>query len=127
MSDELREAADRLRRMRAESAAFDGGYHDTTEGRQQSLIDHVTLAEAWLAEHLADDDEAVTKEWLLSIGFVEVSLGLSLDTGYVPVLYQNNRNAKLWSIGHFACKLECYKTNGDVRRLLAALGIEVSK
>lgn len=54
--DKLREAAERLRKMRKESAETDGGYPATAEGRRESCYDHVTLAEAWLAEHPSEDD-----------------------------------------------------------------------
>lgn len=37
------EAIERLRRMRKDSAAFDGGYPDTPEGREQSLLDHAAI------------------------------------------------------------------------------------
>lgn len=55
MSDELRAAAARVRRARADSDDHDGGYPATEEGRLQSLFDHAALAEAWLTEHPADD------------------------------------------------------------------------
>lgn len=69
MTDELKAAAERLRQMRAASNAYDGGYPDTPEGRWQSQMDHLALAEAYLSEHLPDEDEPADRAWRESVGF----------------------------------------------------------
>jgi hypothetical protein len=95
----------------------------------------VRLAKAYLAEHPVDEDEPVTREWLLSVGFREIGaeckqmvicLGpgacnwLSIDEdGYVSVQADGAGQGRL-AIGSLKAR-----TRSDVRRLCAALGISV--
>lgn len=77
----------------------------------------VMLAKAYLTEHLLDDDEPVTEEWLETIGF---------DHGYLDADYWVIECRKL------ALRLNSYPvkenpTRGDVRRLCKALGIELKE
>lgn len=63
---ELREAAERLRAT-----------GDTPNDLSVAAIyDRAILAKAWLAEHPADDDEAVTEEWLRSVGAEDLDEGI---------------------------------------------------
>lgn len=99
----VREAAIRVR------GRFDGAYAE----RKHSMGNDInTLADAYLAEHLADDDEAVAVNWISSIG-----------TGGKLAFY---RDSKTW----FVCfagsdtMLRTVQTRGEVRQLCRALGIE---
>ena len=66
-----------------------------------------------LAEHPPDDDEPVTEEWLLSVGFVNQKpdvlgfehIGFNIQVCFLESLWVNGRNTKLLEI-----------TRGDVRR-----------
>lgn len=136
MSD-VRAAAERLRQMRADSEAFDGGYPDNEDGRLQSLCDHAILADAYLAEHPADDDEPVTEDFIRSLNppryweagaeyvWPDVCLRYSLEIcdGKPPVLsagfYIDGGDKPVY--------LPHIKTRGDVRRLCRALGVEVKE
>ena len=76
------------------------------------------LAHAYLAEHQADDGEAITEEWFLSL-----TDGTRL---YI------NHAFWLMFFGHVylesdedSSRLEHVTTRGDLRRLATALGIEL--
>ena len=75
----------------------------------------------------ADDDEPVTVEWLVSVGW-ERRFGRSWPEIALPE--QNTwlswRGAGVWLVG-FDIALCLAKTRGDVRRLCAALGIELKE
>lgn len=98
MSDELRQAAERL-------ADRDLGDYQGPTGDDTDMRAGIMLARAYLREH---DHEPVTEEWLESVGMgMEVqSRSLVLDDGENSVLIQP------------------LKTRGDVRRLCKAIGIE---
>lgn len=129
MRPELREAAERLRRMRQESESHDGGYPANAEGRRQSLYDHAALAEAYLAEHRADDAEPITEDWLRSVGF---------DTADNPAWVWIGDNFKIarhrvggrWQICYLddngpSTDIPGPNTRHDLRQLCRALGIEL--
>ena len=101
----------------------------------QTLVgwsDELDVCAAWLAEHPADDDEPVTRDWLLSIGGEVTIVGARFAFG----LQQNNSMADVDFRplrGRMTCSfqiemgesvyLEHIVTRGQVRRLLSALGI----
>ena len=127
MTDELiREAAERLRRMRKESYEFDGGYPATDEGRRQSLHDHVALAEAYLSEHRADDHLPVDEAWLRSVGFGQKwGDPLRYSGGEIDMTWKDDRMSLAWRSDEW-CDLPG-KTRGDVRNLAKALGITLKE
>lgn len=121
MSDEMsdvRAAAERLRQMRADSEAFDGGYPDNEDGRLQSLCDHAILADAYLAEHPADESLDVDEDWLVQIGFQPDASGALWIGDYRLCWFGRG------FFGFDGVEVES-KTRGDVRRLCRALGVEV--
>ena len=74
------------------------------------------LADAYIAEHPDDEDELVTEEYLKSIGFFENDTELEHQSHVVIV--------DKWGMGFTVCNGKPpIKTRGQVRRLLAALGI----
>lgn len=98
--------------------------------RGDNGTDAIPVGIALLAEHPVDDDELVTEQWLRSVGSQEIS-----GTG-----------PHAWGFGLFACvavnidgslalTLDRYRitlvnriaTRRDVRRLCAALGIELKE
>lgn len=91
------------------------------------MMDTVPLVTAYLAEHPADDDEPITERWLLSIGVQHAE-----NTRYVLsqgkyeriwlYFWETGINAELAGGGEIV-----FATRGDVRRLCAALGIDLNQ
>lgn len=114
MSDELRAAAERFR-QRTRIGIAGPGIPACDE-------DAHALADAYLAEHPADDAEPVSEEWLLLVGFASSA-----------------RHPQRLNVGQLSCScgsLWCYggvvlsrtpMTRGDVRRLCQALGVELKE
>ena len=96
-------------------------------GDKQLLPDLITLANAYLAEHPADDGEPVTEKWAsnlsdrqeLNEGDAIWILGLS-DTGRSVSLI-NRMPGNFWCVSMGGVKINMVATRGDVRRLCAAL------
>lgn len=105
--DELRAAADRF-------LAFDGTGNVMAEA--------FLLANAYVAEHPADDDEPITVEWLCVMGWELTDTRLELG----PLSWHGFDNTMridcdiLTSLPHIT-------TRGDVRRLCKVLGIELKE
>jgi hypothetical protein len=136
--NDTRSAAERLRRAIVERC------YVGPDGQLER--DWQLLAEHWLLEHPADSDEAVTEEWLRAVGFkrkrVETVVcfyrGAKHSTLFMYEGYCPSGNQDYWAcIGKFetpetACSRCAHfdkrlKTRGDVRRLTAALGIEIKE
>lgn len=86
----------------------------------QAKADAVLIVDAYLAEHPADDAEAVTEDWFAAVG---IPRGC-----FDPVCYGWLYGEKAYTLSvnraprGSVSGVEVY-TRGDVRRLLAALGI----
>lgn len=137
MSDELRAVEERVRRCR--------GGEDATDvypvaGRIVEYAcaalsaDEMLLADAYLAEHPADDAEPVTEGWLQAIGFVRMQqsaagndLILRNEAGNCVTYYPARRGGlagPFWGVAsEWLPKPLRPATRGDVRRLLTALGV----
>lgn len=129
MSD-VRQAAERLRGNTL--------YH----GR---LVDLGVLAEAYLAEHPADDEELATDDWLRSVGGHEgVAPAGNRYFDFAEPRDEGELSTFLRLHAPADCGGECMpdlfdgshgvgitrkwpKTRGDVRRLAAALGIKLGQ
>jgi hypothetical protein len=117
---ELREAAERVR------TGFT--YYQCPDSWQE-CNDARLIAEAWIAEHPADDDEPITEEWLEQLAFTHN------DSWYFRSPAQTSMQADVtlirWSGGwsvkvsdRFTSVLTAnVKTRGDLRLLAKALGI----
>lgn len=117
MTDNVREAAERLR--------------DAIKGNSTFRVgDLAAVTLQYLAEHPADNDEPVTVEWLASVGFtIDVHQSVKV-TADLFLVYRGGG----WflasgadTIKSAAVDLPDYKTRSDVRRLCAALGIELNE
>lgn len=96
--------------------------------------DCIDKLEKVLAEHLVDDDEPFTEEWLESVGFrysandCWLQIGNDDEDCVVEFLLDD---AAATGICHcMILESDCghhIKTRGDVRRLCAALGIELKE
>lgn len=106
MSDELREAAERLSTL-----SGIGRYM-----RDQAAVDAVRLAENWLAEHQLDDGEPVTEEWLNCLATDGFNLRYSTIEG-VPVLEIMEPKCGEFTLHGYDKRI----TRGQVRLLLRAL------
>ena len=119
MSDKLREAAQEIRGFSVHCAA----HPEKLSKNMLAMFEKVYwVSQAYLAEHPADDDEPVTEEWLLSVGFVHDATHVVLRN-WGPQRNGNIQaypNGKWWLNGTAMIQM---KTRGQVRRLCAALGI----
>ncbi len=146
MSD-VRAAAERLRRCYAGEETMLDVYGRTPHSLLKMHDDTEMVANAYLAEHPADDGEPITEEWLRGLGFRK--WGLETDAElydlYIPMRDELGWQCRLayQSNGFYAVRLcddhsyggaesvELLDTRnrkpavsrGQVRRLLAALGI----
>jgi len=115
----ISEAAERLREHES------GGDIYPFDGGAMEMGDERALAAAYLAEHPADDGEPITEEWLRSVGF-KVSPDfefLFIEAGLRPGTIEFDPDIGWIIFGSKATRL--LETRGDVRRLCAALGIEL--
>jgi len=81
-----------------------------------------------LSEHLADDDEPVTVEWLESVGFKGISVMAEVILSAYVRLQRPSYDVVVRGNGAaFSPPLATAETRGDVRRLCAALGIELKE
>lgn len=104
-TNELREAAERFRRLRYQSVR-QKLYEDF--GKAATI-----LADAYLAEHPADDDTPADDEWLYVV-----------TKGTVWLLKWNVETREVF-LGETSCGVK--KTKGQWRELLRALGITLKE
>lgn len=130
-ADELRAAAERLRRAEAvDSLAAVYGPMADKDNAGAYLRDRNALLAAWFREHPADDELPVTEEWLREVGFGDNGYnyaGSMLRLGGFE--YRTGPSADGWSRWYYCGVLitdENLGTRGHVRRLLAALGIPLA-
>ena len=106
-------------------------YDDALGSRERA---QEILAEAWLAEHPADDAEPITPRWLVEIGGVRNDhpqkttfnpAGDGIPIGLWEV--NDGWKAMLLIVEHHACTIvRGLQTRGSVRRLAAALNIPLT-
>ncbi len=132
---ELAGAVERLR-TKSHRYARSGDRFNIQYVRSDEYEDLQAVADAYLAEHPADDGEAITEDWLRSVGFSESNMNgqsmlISCDCGD-PVemwieedglvsLVQSNVN------DHVCLTGKKYATRGQLRRLCLALGIQLKE
>lgn len=81
------------------------------------------IADDVLERHPADEDEPITEEWLIENGFNGDALGLELrdeDAGWA--ICKTHEHSRWDYMGRY---IKSPETRGDVRRLCAALGLEL--
>jgi hypothetical protein len=128
--NDVKEAAERLRRN-AEGEHLTDIYRDFKLPVEQYMKDKLETSKAYLTEHPADDGEAITEDWLRSVGFEFSYLNKHLwiksgKTGHLRhTSMAMNVNSQLWFLNGLGCA-NC-ETRGDVRRLALALGIELQE
>lgn len=112
-----------------------------TSGDCANMRAAIKLARWYRADHPADDGEAITVEWLKSVGFrrfMQPANGQSLSITVWPVVISRWVNKGglpvMWSVKKFADEpddwlTQCLTpvTRGDVRRLCRALGVQLNE
>jgi len=89
------------------------------------------LANAYLAEHPADDEEPISEEWLHSVGFEDDRAGtptagaLHIRHAPLPKMDSDEEYPAHACVRSFPIPVP--KTRGDVRRLCRALGIALKE
>ncbi len=136
MSNDVRSAAERVRRHRAAMAthhhqqspyfapeAHDGYLHQLDEDRER-------LAYAYLSEHPADDELPITEEWLRSVGFCDAENDYWIWLQATDLFIARSSENK-WTIEGYGngetVSISAPKTRGQLRRLAACLGIELQE
>lgn len=85
-----------------------------------------SLVKIILADHPADEDEPVTEAWLISIGFVRHETGVGCWNIYLDGMnFCGHRKQWAWpTVGPWK---NGPRTRGEVRRICAALGIQLKE
>lgn len=125
MNDELREAAERLRRMETGVGLREVyEYYGDMPGDELDkwMIDRALVAKAYLAEHPEDDGKAVTPQWLKKLHGAEVGFGGWPRIG--PIQWDQIGLSAVVSTLQGTWPLP---TRGHVRRLAVALGVELKE
>ena len=123
--DAATKAAERLRRQQTPCGGF------VSTDFEQFSVDMIAVANAYLAEHPADDDEPIVEAWLLSVGFLrdlnEYEITSPTSDGQFVYLTLTRRGWVLgtgsWSHRSSLLLPATPETRGQLRRLCAALNI----
>lgn len=146
MDAEIKAIADRMRRhlkaIESETTFRDSPYFaERCLGKwDRDIIDEDdgALSRAFLAEHPADDDESVTEEWLLSVGFdgdwVMLRAGERLESPEFCLSFhgieKGDGKKRAWLLTLDPVKtvsVEFPETRGQVRLMCRALGITLKE
>lgn len=109
--------------------------------QMQLLMDTEIMAQAYLAEHPTDEHEPLTREWLLSVGFVVAPnpAWLRIVNGDLILSYSESANKVdpkwTWVLTHEQpgdpydsnVPIPSPKTHGELRRLVTALGFALKE
>jgi hypothetical protein len=125
MSDEVKKAAERLRRVQAGESLLDVYPDSLAEPAWSYAADLRVLADAYLATVAADEELPITREWWET---------LKDDPGELYFLHfgdedrfwldlSESRNMVMLESPRDSTDLEHIKTRGQLRRLCAALNI----
>lgn len=139
MSKELREKAERLVYAHEQMESL----FPILAGKGDAMTDSLAVCRAYLAEHPLDDEEPVTEKWLRSVGFVVEEpdhangMRIRFKEGFIsPVAANkfwdgieiyNESDANDDQDGVLAVFKNDLIRRADVRRLCAALGIELKE
>ncbi len=128
MSDELRAAAERLRRYEAGERMADVYGTEIHAWDQMYRMDVHRVAQAYLAEHPEDDDVEIDESWLTVVGKWDAD-GCNFDLGPVDnlILQMEDDVAWLCSDDTVPVRIGVKENRGSVRRLCRALGVELKE
>lgn len=123
----LREYAEAI--VKSVTKTGDGSYDNDLERCWWALQEPYELAVAYLEEHPADDDEPITADWLCKNGWKVICNGTRASIEWItdhPIqLWKQDANR--WHVTMGVVEFHVINTRGDVRRLCAALGIELKE
>ena len=109
-------------------------YDAAERARAWLASDNDALASAYVAEHPADSEEPITEDWLRSVGFSDLHPGepdgvLRIrKPGTSVVIEWGSKSGCVWIGEYFNQeKLAINPSRGYIRRLAAALGIELEQ
>ncbi len=136
MMSDVKEAAERMRQHIAKKDEASGPYYAGTFYQMDNALillskDLGVLSRAYLAEHPADEHEAITEAWLRSVGFFERCEYLVIRPSEpMPI---GLRHTKIgfglidgnWYANGLGCKTP--ETRGQLRLLARALGIPLKE
>jgi hypothetical protein len=116
MMSELRQAAERLRAWKKDV------YHCNMATVQK---DTMALAEAYISEHLSDDDEPITDGWFIaSVGvryvFLSKEFAVFISEKCVSITTEAGDSWHNLELPHIT-------TRGQLRQLCRALGVEIKE
>lgn len=119
---QVKQAAERLRRLAAGEDAYDIQRKDAPQRYEADLK---TVANAFLAEHLPDDDEAIDAHWL-NINY-ESEHNYVMNVSTYTISARHDLIARQWSDTDIRVCLYGYfqphiTTRGQLRQILRALG-----
>ena len=126
MNDDVRQAAERLRLCLTVGGPDDplagvSAAYSESDGDFKNVAcltkDELTIVKAYLAEHPADDGEAVSEDWLRSVGLRDNRMVIEF------MKLEDGRWASRWH----GWELPRLKSRGQVRNLCAALGVELKE
>lgn len=133
--DQLRAAAERLKEFIAQHYEYFGD--NVRAGHQVQIVaDIAAVLNCVLADHHADDGVEIDEAWLRSVGFAENdmhNLTLPHDEGQWIAIQAVNSfwdAIEIWvppNSGALLVYRESGLERGDIRRLCAALGIELKE
>ena len=116
MTPELRAAAERLLQG---ARAYRDGLHN-----QQ--LDLQNVADAYLREHPADDEQLIDEAWLRSVGFINTWGDKFRNvSGDIDIVVDGETVMLAYRSDYYDTATKA--TRGDLRRLAAALGIELKE
>ena len=116
MNEDVRKAAERLRRVYGEESQW--SVYDGHRDRASMLgSDEMTIAKAYLAEHPADEAIEISEDWLRSVG---------LRDNRMVIEFMKTNDGR-WASRWHGWELPRLKTRGQVRNLCAALGVELKE
>ena len=94
----------------------------TSEYEEIDVVVAAEIVDQWLSEHPADSELAIDEPWLRSVGFKWSETFMTWHCGelFYEVVTHN------WTLAGCYSLKALPKTRGDVRRLAAALGIQLA-
>ena len=128
-AEDIRAAAERLRHGEYADSQYVGLWNFSRD----KMSDTCELADAYLREHLPDDDEPVTVEWLEEIPLTQFNTNRRLwaskwSSMFIRVvIFRLGDHCRIESANHSIISGPLLKTRRDVRRLCSALGISLNE
>lgn len=124
MSDEVKQAAERLQDFHSNGRGYDDDMAELVETTRHHLDDLESVAMAYLSEHANDDENAtpLTAEILQASGWVPSVAGTIWD--HQMTRMQLRVDVNNWHVSACGVRIGTVETVCDLRRLLETLHID---